>query len=100
MDLCAAQLARGEIHRSGCDCFHPGSGCRRRGSLRLAEQLGRVAFLLMGDAKGRREAPRRGIPSMGTLGVLQAFVIPALSAVTAGRLGSHDQTTATDQKIT
>lgn len=41
-------------------------------AIRLAEQLGRAAFLLMDDAKGRREAARRGIPSTGTLGVLQA----------------------------
>jgi predicted nucleic acid-binding protein len=38
----------------------------------LAEQLGETAFLLMDDAKGRREAARRGIPSTGTLGVLRA----------------------------
>ena len=38
----------------------------------LAEQLGETAFLLMDDAKGRREATRRGIPSTGTLGVLRA----------------------------
>ena len=41
-------------------------------AIRLAEQLGRTAFLLMDDAKGRREAARRAIPSTGTLGVLQA----------------------------
>ncbi len=41
-------------------------------AIRLAEQLGGAAFLLMDDAKGRREATRRGIPSTGTLGVLQA----------------------------
>jgi predicted nucleic acid-binding protein len=38
----------------------------------LAEQLGAAALLLMDDAKGRREAAHRGIPSTGTLGVLQA----------------------------
>ena len=41
-------------------------------AIRLAEQLGETAFLLMDDAKGRREATRRGIPSTGTLGVLRA----------------------------
>jgi len=41
-------------------------------AIRLAEQLGETAFLLMDDVKGRREATRRGIPSTGTLGVLQA----------------------------
>jgi predicted nucleic acid-binding protein len=43
-----------------------------RAAIRLAEQLGAAAFLLMDDAKGRGEASRRGIPSTGTLGVLQA----------------------------
>ena len=41
-------------------------------AIRLAEQLGETAFLLMDDLKGRGEASRRGIPSTGTLGVLQA----------------------------
>jgi len=41
-------------------------------AIRLAEQLGKTAFLLMDDLKGRGEATRRGIPSTGTLGVLQA----------------------------
>jgi len=41
-------------------------------AIRLAEQLGETAFLLMDDLKGRGEAARRGIPSTGTLGVLQA----------------------------
>src|ERR1700674_2822898 len=41
-------------------------------AIRLAEQLGETAFLVMDDAKGRGEAARRGIPSTGTLGVLQA----------------------------
>jgi hypothetical protein len=41
-------------------------------AIRLAEQLGETAFLPMDDAKGRREATRRGIPSTGTLGVLRA----------------------------
>jgi predicted nucleic acid-binding protein len=39
-------------------------------AIRLAEQLGEEAFLLMDDLKGRREATSRGIPSTGTLGVL------------------------------
>jgi predicted nucleic acid-binding protein len=38
----------------------------------LAEQQGPETFLLMDDAKGRREATKRGIPSTGTLGVLRA----------------------------
>jgi len=46
----------------------PGEGA----AILLAEQLGETAFLLMDDLKGRREAMRRGIPSTGTLGVLQA----------------------------
>jgi predicted nucleic acid-binding protein len=41
-------------------------------AIRLAEQYQGSAFLLMDDAKGRREAGRRGIPSTGTLGVLRA----------------------------
>jgi len=41
-------------------------------AIRLAEELGEAAFLLMDDLKGRRDATRRGIPSTGTLGVLQA----------------------------
>jgi predicted nucleic acid-binding protein len=41
-------------------------------AIRLAELLGREAFLLMDDVRGRREAARRLIPSTGTLGVLQA----------------------------
>ena len=45
---------------------------REAAAIRLAEQLGETAFLLMDDLKGRREATRRGIQSAGTLGVLQA----------------------------
>jgi len=45
-------------------------------AIRLAEQLGEAAFLLMDDAKGRREATRRGIPSTGTPGVLRAASKP------------------------
>ena len=38
----------------------------------LAEQQGPNTFLLMDDAKGRREATKRGLASTGTLGVLRA----------------------------
>src|SRR4051812_10103323 len=38
----------------------------------LAEQQGPETFLLMDDAKGRREAAKRGLPSTGTLGVFRA----------------------------
>jgi predicted nucleic acid-binding protein len=41
-------------------------------AIQLAENLRPNAFLLMDDAKGRKEAARRRIPSTGTLGVLQA----------------------------
>jgi predicted nucleic acid-binding protein len=37
----------------------------------LAEQQGPNTFLLMDDAKGRREATKRGLASAGTLGVLR-----------------------------
>jgi predicted nucleic acid-binding protein len=40
-------------------------------AIRLAQEQG-TAFLLMDDAKGRREAAKRGIRTTGTLGVLQA----------------------------
>ena len=38
----------------------------------LAEQQGPNTFLLMDDAKGRREATKRGLASTGTLRVLRA----------------------------
>ena len=41
-------------------------------AIRLAGQYEGSAFLPMDDAKGRREAGRRGIPTTGTLGVLRA----------------------------
>ncbi|HEY6346264.1 MAG TPA: hypothetical protein VIY49_32650 [Bryobacteraceae bacterium] len=41
-------------------------------AIQLAEGMRPMAFLLMDDAKGRREAVRRGIPNTGTLGVLEA----------------------------
>jgi predicted nucleic acid-binding protein len=41
-------------------------------AIRLAQNFGGEAFLLIDDAKGRREATRRRIPTTGTLGVLQA----------------------------
>ena len=38
----------------------------------VAEQQSELAFVVMDDAKGRREATVRGIPNIGTLGVLRA----------------------------
>jgi predicted nucleic acid-binding protein len=41
-------------------------------AIRLALEHQSVAFVLMDDAKGRREAGKRGLRTTGTLGVLRA----------------------------
>jgi predicted nucleic acid-binding protein len=43
-----------------------------RAAILLAQQQSPAVLLLMDDASGRAEADRRGIPTVGTLGVLRA----------------------------